>query len=209
MDTNILIVDDHKMFGEGLSLLIKESSNYNVIGTLTVGSDVISYLNALTVDVLFLDIDLPDISGIELAKKLRIEFPLLHIIMLSMHNRPEFFKEFYEMGIAGYIVKNAGKDEILKAIKTVVSGQKYYSDEIINNFLSASASNQSKSKAIITGREREILKLVVQGKSTHEISDALFISKHTVDTHRKNLLSKLNVKNTAELVQVAINEGFI
>lgn len=210
MGSNILIVDDHKLFGEGLASLIGTEKENIVVGIITRGAEVMQYIEKLSVDIVFMDVELPDANGLDLAKKIKLRYPSVAVITLTMHNSPEILKEVVEIGIAGYMVKSSGKDEILQAIKIVTSGQKYYSPEVINNMISSSVSeSNTHGKVIITQREREVLKLVVQGKSTNEISEQLFISKHTVDTHRKNLLSKLNVKNTAELVQIAINEKLI
>jgi DNA-binding NarL/FixJ family response regulator len=207
---NILIADDHKMVIDGLKALLSEEKNIKVIGQALSGNEVIRFLkqNSDQVDLIILDINMPDADGIETAKHVHHQYPRIKILILSMYNRPLFIKNLIEAGVSGYILKNTGKEELLSAISKITNGEDYFSAEITKSIMTSFKEVHLATEAQLTKREQEILRLLAKALTTHEIAEQLFLSTHTIDTHRKNLLSKLNLKNTPALVKYAIENGF-
>jgi len=208
---NIVIVDDHKILAEGLAELIKKTKKFSIAGIITRGSDVIQFLENKLPDIIILDLEMPDISGITLAKEILQKHTGIKILILTMHKEPEYFEELFNAGIKGFINKNADKNEIMEALDMIQQGKTYYGRDIINEYI-----NYQKRPTIdkpedlrITQREKEVLKLILEGNTTLEICEKLFVTKNTIDSHRKNLLSKLGVKNTAELVKLAIEKKLV
>jgi DNA-binding NarL/FixJ family response regulator len=203
---NIVIVDDHKILAEGLAALLRKNREYKIEGIITQGADVLPFLEKHNADIIILDLEMPDIRGNVLAGEILKKYPGMKILILTMHKEPEYFEELFNAGIMGYINKNVDKNEIMEALDTVSKGKNYFGREIINEYI-----NYQKKPVIekheeirITEREKEVLKLILEGNTTLEICEKLFVTKNTIDSHRKNLLSKLGVKNTAELVKLAI-----
>jgi two-component system, NarL family, nitrate/nitrite response regulator NarL len=207
---NILIADDHKMVIDGLKALLSEEKNIKVIGQALSGNEVIRFLkqNSDQVDLIILDINMPDTDGIETAKHVHHQYPRIKILILSMYNRPLFIKNLIEAGVSGYILKNTGKEELLSAISKITNGEDYFSAEITKSIMTSFKEVHLATEAQLTKREQEILRLLAKALTTSEIAEQLFLSTHTIDTHRKNLLSKLNLKNTPALVKYAIENGF-
>jgi DNA-binding NarL/FixJ family response regulator len=207
---NILIVDDHQMLAEGLAELLKKTKKYTIAGIITNGSDVLPFLENSLPDIIILDLELPDISGNKLAQEILKKYTGLKILILTMHKEPEYFESLFSAGIMGYINKNADKNEILDALDAIEKGNTYYGREIINEYINFQKKPADKNEELrITQREKEVLKLILEGNTTLDICAKLFVAKNTVDSHRKNLLSKLGVKNTAELVKLAIEKKLV
>jgi DNA-binding NarL/FixJ family response regulator len=208
---NLLIVDDHKILAEGLAELLKKTKKYKIEGIITKGLDVLPFLENNFPDLIILDLEMPDISGIVLAKEILKKYATAKILILTMHTEPEYFEELFNAGIMGFVNKNADKTEILEALDAIEKGNTFYSRNIIDLYINY----QKKSPADhpeelrITLREKEVLKLILEGNTTLEICEKLFVTKNTIDSHRKNLLSKLGVKNTAELVKLAIEKKLV
>jgi len=204
---NILLVDDHQIVIDGLKQLIHGGSEFKVSHEALTGTDAIKIASDEEVDLILLDINLPDKSGFEVCKTIKDQHPDIKIIALTMHGEAGFISKMIKMGVDGYILKNAGKEIILDAIKTVMNGKRYFSEEVTESLLSreTKAKRMSGSGLIqkLTRREKEILKLVIEELTTDEIAEKLFISSTTVISHRKSLLRKLNAKNTAGLVKAA------
>jgi two-component system nitrate/nitrite response regulator NarL len=207
---NILIADDHKMVIDGLKALLSEEKNIKVIGQALSGNEVIQFLkqNSERVNLIILDINMPDTDGIETSKYVHNQYPKIKILILSMYNRPLFIKNLIEVGVSGYILKNTGKEELLTAISKINDGEDYFSAEITKSIMTSFKETQPAQEGQLTKREQEILRLLAKALTTSEIAEKLFLSTHTIDTHRKNLLSKLNLKNTPALVKYAIENGF-
>ena len=200
----VCITDDHKMVLEGIKLLIDGQDNVVVRGTCRSSTELFDYLQTATPDVILLDINMPGINGIEATKIIKKDYPQIKIIGLSMIAEGNLVKLMLKNGADGYLHKNAGQDEILLAIKSVCSGKKYVSEEITSvliNHVETKISNNPFPK--LSRREEEILKMIIDEKTTQEIADILYISFGTVETHRRNIMIKLGVKNTAGLVRVA------
>lgn len=208
MATKIFIVDDHPMVVAGLHSLLMQLENLEVSGSVSNAFEAIPFLKKNQVDVILLDINLPDISGIDLCKKIHKEFPQIKIIGISTFSERSYISRMIENGALGYLIKSASKEEIAEAIDTVMKGKMY---------LSVSMEHIAKPLSILpsghfpalTKREKEILKLISEGMTNNQIAEQLFISPLTVDSHRKNLLTKLNANNTASLVRVALENQLI
>jgi two-component system, NarL family, nitrate/nitrite response regulator NarL len=208
---NILIVDDHKILAEGLAELIKKAKKYTIEGVLTKGLDVLPFLETHQTDMIILDLEMPDISGIVLAKEILKKYTSMKILILTMHTEPEYFEQLFNAGIMGYMNKNADKNEIWDALESIQAGNTYYSQNVITEYINYQKKPKSdKNEELrITQREKDVLKLILEGNTTLEICVKLCVTKNTVDSHRKNLLSKLGVKNTAELVKLAIEKKLV
>lgn len=210
---SVVIADDHKMFREGISTLLNLSDDIEVIAEAENGAELLRIASTTTFDVAILDIDMGEMSGIEVAEKLSRSNPEIKILVLSMHSEITFVVKMLDAGASGYILKNAGKEEMITAIKAVANGDTYYSKQVSAKLIQQ-LSSKKKIKDIfhgkevpLTERETEVLKLIAQEYSNPEIAEQLFISIRTVDSHRRNLIEKLGVKNTAGLVKYAIKMG--
>lgn len=209
---NIIIVDDHKVLAEGLAELIEKNTSVKVDAIFSNGFDVLFYLKNHTPDLIILDIDMPDISGAVLAKEILSKYKKVKIMILTMHTEATYFEQLFNIGIVGYLNKSASKNEIFEALNTINNGKTYYGREVITEYINAQKEvkpNLEPEDSIITQREKEVLKLIIEGLTTTEMSEKLFVSKYTIDSHRRNLLAKLDVKNTADLVRLAIEKHLV
>jgi DNA-binding NarL/FixJ family response regulator len=204
---NVYIVDDHQLVVAGLTALLEKESNIKLVGTATNARDCLQFFTTKTADIILMDISLPDKSGIDLCIEIKTQYPGIQIIALSSFTQGSYIAQMVENGASGYLLKNADKHEILEAIQTVESGKSYFSFEAGKTY-KATLSKQN-NHPILSKREKEILKHIANGLTNIEISKLLFISLDTVDTHRKNLYIKLNVKNTALLIKVAIENNYL
>lgn len=201
----IFIVDDHPLVIEGFKSMFVNDENIDLVGFAMNAYDAISFLkNNNEVEIAFLDINLPDISGIELCKKIKQEFPKIKCLALSTFNERIYVSKMIENGASGYLLKNSTKEEIMEAMTTIEKGSLYMNVELQENKTSA-----LKGKPILTRREIEVLEQIADGLTNQEIADKLFISTSTVSTHRQNLLLKLDANNTASLIKIAAKFGFI
>jgi len=209
---NIIIADDHKIFLEGLSELLSKEVDLNILGGSGNRLEILEILENQEVHLVIMDIDMGELSGIDLTDEIIQKYPDLKVLALSMHGEKNYIVKMLEAGAKGYILKNAGKEEMLNAIHTVANGNTYFSSQVSSKLIEH-ITNPEKTKKQnlggipITDREIEVLKLIVEEYSNSEIAEKLFISVRTVDTHRRNLLEKLGVKNTAGLVKYAIQKG--
>lgn len=188
------------MFADGIRFLIEHTSDYEVIGVLHFGRDTLPFLSQNPVDILLLDIDLPDISGIELAKAIRQDYPDIKVLALSMLGDIQSIDRMMEAGSVGYCIKSAGRDELFTAIQTVAEGGSYLP---VDYFSQRRAQKDSYERHYLTERETEVIQLIAGGNSTKQIADRLFLSVRTVETHRKNIYRKLGVHTNIELTQYA------
>jgi DNA-binding NarL/FixJ family response regulator len=205
--TKIYIVDDHSVVIEGVVSLLQNLEEIKVCGHGKSANECLLYLENNVVDIILMDINLPDINGVELCAKVKATHPNTKIIALSTYNQISYINRMIASGASGYLLKNITKEELTLAINTVMEGKNYYSAELLETI------NLSKKKgenaSFLTKRENDILKLVVEGLTNPQIGERLFISTDTVDSHRKNLHTKLNVNNTALLVRYAIENGLV
>jgi DNA-binding NarL/FixJ family response regulator len=205
MIIKVFIADDHYMVVEGIRSLLQNEKNIEWLGHAMNAASCLAFLSKQQPDVLLLDINLPDISGLDVCKEVSKKYPEMHILGLSSFNQLSYIKKMIENGASGYVLKNATKEEILEAIEAVMEGKTYLSIEAANTI----KENENTKIPVLTRREKEVLLLIADGLTNSHIADKLFISPATVDTHRTSLLSKFEVKNTANLIRMAVQFGFI
>jgi DNA-binding NarL/FixJ family response regulator len=209
----ILLVDDHKIFTEGIKALLTYEAGYDVIGECQNALQVKEILQSKIIDVVLLDINLGKDSGLDLCKYISDNYPKVRILCVSMYNEESFITKMLKNGALGYLLKNTGADELLKAIKTVNEGKTYQSTEVLEIIMKGMSKQKNYEKNLyqirFTRREKEIMDLIAQGKTTKDMSKDLFISEKTVETHRSNLLSKFGVKNVTGFLKLAIEYGYI
>jgi DNA-binding NarL/FixJ family response regulator len=205
--TKVFIVDDHSVVIEGILSLLQNLPEISVCGYAKTATDCIHFMEKNEVDVILMDINLLDMSGLELCKILKQTHPALKILALSTFNQMSYINKMMTNGASGYLLKNITKDELVQAIQSVMEGNICHScevDEIIKN-----AKKNNEHFPILTKRETDTLKLIAEGFTNPQIGEKLFISPDTVDSHRKNLHTKLGVNNTALLVRYAIEHGLV
>jgi len=208
---NIVIVDDHQMFLEGLSALLENVNDFRIIDTLENGKQVFPIIDTLSIDIIVTDINMPEMDGIELSKKIKQQYPHIKTLILSTHSDINMIQKCIKNGVDGYLLKNAEKEELITAIKEIYKGEKYFSQSVKDDYMNSVFTNSKNTDPLVqlSRRETEVLKLITEEYTAQEIADKLFISQNTVNTHRKNLLSKLNAKNTAGLVMYAVQNGLL
>lgn len=201
----ILLVDDHRLFMEGLELLLKEQDEWEIKALVSSGNEALKFLQIEPVDLVLLDYQMPEMDGIETLKTIRRLHPGTKTMLLSMHKSAPLIRELMAAGGEGFVLKNADKSEFVQAIRKVLSGGKYFSGELMEELVKTP--EMAVGESSLTEREKEIIREICQGLSTQEIADKLFISYRTVETHRKNLMDKLEMKNIASLVRWALERG--
>lgn len=204
MKTSIFIVDDHYLVIEGIRSLLQHEKQLEWMGHAMNAASCMEFLKHHQPHVILLDVNLPDKSGTELCKEVKKLYPSLFILGLSTFNQQAVVRNMMENGASGYVLKNATKEELLEAIDLVVSGETYFSEEVMH-----ALNEPQPQQPVITRREKEVLQLIAEGLTNTEIADKLFISVPTVNTHRKSIIEKFDVKNTASLIGKAIKTGII
>lgn len=204
MKTSVFIVDDHYMVIEGIHSLLQNEKEIEWMGHATNAASCFAFLKQQQPDIILMDVNLPDMSGTELCKQVKESYPEVQVLGLSTFNQQPIILNMMGNGASGYLLKNATKEEIFKAIREVMSGKTYFSME-------AALSLREKNPGIplITRREKEVLSLIADGFTNAEIAEKLFISVATVNTHRKSLLEKFNVNNTAGLIKIAAKNNLV
>ena len=204
MKTSIFIVDDHYMVIEGIRSLLQNEKGIEWMGHATNAASCLGFLKNQQTDIILMDINLPDMSGIDLCKEVRQKYPSVFVLGLSTFNQQAFIRNMIDKGASGYVLKNADKEELLEAIAAVQQGKTFLSHEA-----NLSLRDKEDKMPPISRREKEVLLLIADGLTNNEIADKLFISVPTVNTHRKSLLEKLEAKNTAILIGRATKLGLI
>lgn len=202
----VLIVDDHPMVLEGMRSMLAEINFVSISGTAVNAYEAIQQIKASPPDILITDINMPEISGIELTAKVKKEFPEVKVIAMSTFKERSYISQMIQSGASGYLVKSASKEEIEEAILSVHEGKLYMSLDIN---LSADEKQNIGKAPVISSREKEVLELIADGLTNPQIAAKLFISMHTVDSHRKNLLTKFGINNTASLIKLAAKYNMI
>jgi len=202
----VFVVDDHPLVQEGMRSLLGTEKGIELCGYAMTAQSCLGFFVHNSADVILMDINLPDMNGIDLCKEIKTKYPGIMVLALSTFNQGSYVTKMMENGASGYIVKNADKKELLDAIQEVSRGKTYLSFEAGQ---AIRRNNESVQIPVITRREKEILVLIAEGFTNPEIAHKLFVSSSTVDSHRKNLLAKLNVKNTASLVKFAMDHELI
>jgi DNA-binding NarL/FixJ family response regulator len=209
---SIIICDDHQILVQGLKSLLKDHEEIEVIATANNGEELLQILKTKTPEIILLDIEMPLMDGLETLKHIKKINPFIKVLFLTIHSDKSTIQKIMNHGAQGYILKSAGKNELLEAIRKAKNGQIYMSDKatqilIEKEKLEALSENSENKIEKLTQREIEILKLITEGYSNTEIGSMLYISPRTVDTHRTNIMKKLNVKNIAGLIKYAIQNG--
>lgn len=212
----VLIVDDHQIMIDGIKSMLEDNERIFVAGEANNGLEALGFLSVTLVDVVLMDVEMPIMNGIDASKQIRLRFPDIKILALTTYDEKSIINTMLDLGVNGYILKNINREVLVNAIETVAAGQTYLGSDVkIAMVKNKSIDVQSFPKEEITstenlsGREMDVLKAVVNGLSNKEIASSLFISPKTVETHRNNIMKKLEVHNTASLVKKAIKSGLI
>jgi len=208
---SVIIADDHQMFIDGIKVLLEKDHNISIVGESLNGQLLLDLLQRKKTDIVLVDINMPKMDGLDVTKIIRKKYPHLKVIILTMYNTKQYITSMLAAGASGYILKNAGKDELVKAIQTVYNGETYYSQEVTAAVMDSFRKKESlqNTTPVFTKREKDVLRLLAEDLTAAAIADKLNISHHTVDAHRKNMLSKCNVRTTVGLVKFALERGLI
>ncbi|MEM6800175.1 MAG: response regulator transcription factor [Bacteroidota bacterium] len=203
----LILADDHQMFREGIKSLLISEGDIQVVGEASDGEELLVEINSLEADIVLLDIEMPKMGGLEVMREFKKKNVEIKVLVLSMHKSPEFVRKIFQAGAAGYLQKDAGKESLLKAIREMQIRGTYFPPELASVLIESLQNKKQGTK--ISKRELEVINLIVDGLTTKEIAAKLFLSKHTVESHRQNILLKLGLKNSAELVKYALQNGLI
>ncbi len=209
----LLLTDDHQMLLDGIRSLLKREKDIEIIAEANNGKTALEILqqqadNNTPIDVLLTDISMPQMDGVELTRLAKLRFPDLKVLVLTMHNERALIEQILAVEAEGYILKNIGRKELIKAIKKVAEGSSHYSPEVLEVIMQKKNSKDEKNSSL-TKRETEIVQLICKEYSSAEIAETLFISTRTVETHRKNILHKINVKNVVGLIKFAFKNQLV
>jgi DNA-binding NarL/FixJ family response regulator len=204
----VFIVDDHPVVIEGIHSLLQNEKDIEWVGQAMTAQSCLGFFVSNTADIVLMDISMPDMSGIELCAVMREKYPGVFILGLSTFNQGLYIKKMMENGASGYILKNSSKEELISAIHSIYKGNIFFNGEV-GQALTAYQRSSMIELPVLTRREKEILELIAEGYTNPQIAEKIFLSQFTVDTHRKNILAKLNVKNTASLIRFAVEQKLI
>lgn len=211
MATKILLADDHQIIRDGLRTLLEKQANMAVAGEAENGRDAVRLARELEPDVIIMDIAMPDLNGIEATRQVKAEAPEVKIIALSMHSDKRFVTGILQAGASGYLLKDCAFEELAGAIQTVIAGKIYLSPGVagvvVDDYLQQLSKTATAPTGALTPREREVLQLLAEGKSTKQIAASLYLSVKTIESFRKQIMDKLNLRTVAELTKYAIREG--
>jgi DNA-binding NarL/FixJ family response regulator len=211
MSTKILLADDHKITRQGLRSLLEKQKDMEVIAEADNGRAAVQMAAEMAPDIIIMDVTMPDLNGVEAAKQILAKSPDIKIIALSMHSDALFVTEMLKSGATGYLLKDCAFEELTRAIRTVADGKTYLSPAIsgvvVEDYLHRLTTAEFTSPDVLTDREKEVVQLMAEGNSTKQIALKLHISVKTVETHRRQIMSKLDIHNVAELTKYAIRKG--
>jgi len=211
----VILVDDHKLFREGLKFVIQQMDNMEVVAEASNGKEFLEILENQEVDLVLMDIAMPELNGIEATKQAVEKYPGIRILVLSMFCDEEYYFQMIQAGVMGFVLKEVGKNELEEAIAAVLRGENYFSQKLLRDIIMNLNNPTQKQKAPVeskvdlTKRELEVLKLICEGLSNSQIADKLFISLRTVEGHKSNLISKTGVKNSISLVMYALKNKLV
>jgi len=209
----LLLADDHKIVRDGIKLMLEPQAGLDVVAEADNGNEVLKNLENQVVDLVVMDINMPEMDGITATKKIKEKHPDVKVLALTMSNDDLHIRQMIQAGASGYIMKSAGRNELKEAIETIMSGKHYFSNEATQSIMMDLVKGKGKSSAPdpihITDRELEILELIIKEFTNQEIAEKLYISSRTVDAHRRNLLQKTGARNTAGLVKYAFQHNLI
>ena len=208
-DIRLLLVDDHHIVLDGIKALLDEVEGFDCVATADNGQKALDMLNVFDVDVVLMDIDMPVMNGMEATKRIKKEYPKVRVISLTQHSERGMVQKLLDCGSDGYLLKNIAQDELTTAIRRVYNGENVFSSEVTMRLAGkAVEKNASGIDVELTEREIEILSLISEGLSSKQVGEKLFISPRTVDTHRTNLMNKLDIHNIAGLIRFALKNGY-
>jgi DNA-binding NarL/FixJ family response regulator len=210
MNIRIILADDHTILRDGLSRSFEQESDIKVIGQASDGHSAVDLVRELRPDVVIMDIGMPDLNGVEATRKITKNHPQVKVIGLSMHSSDKYVREMFKAGASGYLLKNCPFEELTKAVRTVAGGKTYISSSIGDMIIKEYAIKPDKEKSaftLLSQREREVLQLLAEGKTTKQIAKHLHISPKTVEAHRLRIMERLDIDNVAQLTKYAIQEG--
>lgn len=212
----ILIADDHALIRTGIATLLQSYPEFVVVGEATDGAEAVEMTGKVQPDVVLIDLAMPKMNGIEATRQIRERFPKTRVLVLTMHENDEYIYQILKSGAGGYVLKDASREELCNAIRAVARGEKFFSPRVSEIMVESFVKRReqppvelSSTDIPLTKREKEILSLVVEGLTNQQIADKLFISPRTVDTHRTNIMQKLNLHDVASLVRYAIKHGLV
>ncbi|MBX0289327.1 response regulator transcription factor [Hymenobacter sp. HSC-4F20] len=213
----IALADDHAIIRDGIRALLQEEEDMAVVGEASNGHQLLALLPDVAVDVVLLDINMPELDGYGTLQQLQRLYPQVRVLILSMLNHQEYVNKMLQAGASGYVLKNVGKAEILFAIRSVAAGRQFLCTELGVDMLyklssegdQPTPSEEDKKVPALSRRETEVLKLIGEGLTTSEIAEKLFTSKRTIETHRQNIIEKTQVRNTAALIKYAVTQGLL
>ena len=205
----LLIADDHIIIRNGLKLMLSKNPKFKIVAEVSSGQEAIDYIdnNSNDIDVILMDIDMPGVNGIEATKTINKNHPNIKILALSMHDEEVYITSMIDAGATGYILKQADVYEISQAIESTALGKKFYSNEVSITIINSLHKKSQDKGNELSVREMEILSLIAAGLTNKEVGEKLFISARTVESHRRNILDKLDFKNTAEMIRYAIENN--
>lgn len=211
MTKRVLLADDHRIFRDGLRPLLSNHPAFEVVGEAEDGLKALDLCGELQPDLAVLDISMPGLNGIALTRRLQRDHPTIQVIILSMHSDRRYVLEALKAGARGYVLKDAGFEELLRGCLAVTEGGVFLSqdvsEQVIRDYIAVADGEETSVFSILSGREREVLQLLAEGLSTKEIADRLVLSAKTVESHRKAVMDKLEIRSIAELTKYAIREG--
>lgn len=209
---HILLADDHAMFRQGIKRIIEESDNLKIVGEVGDGLELLEFLKNRSVDMVILDISMPNMRGIEATREAKVIRPDIKVLILTIHKNTEYVQHSIKAGADGYLIKEDSDTELLTAINKVLQGERYISHdlslELADNFLRKGRKGAKHPFDRLTIREREVLKLIAEGKSSKDVAGLLFISPRTAEHHRANIRKKLGIQSTADLTKYALKKGY-
>ncbi len=209
----IVLADDHIILRQGVKKIIEEYGDLKVVGEAGDGLELLDLLKRSTPDMVILDISMPNLRGIEAAREIKNVYPSIKILILTMHKKTEYVYYALSAGVEGYLLKEDTESELFSAIETIRSGKSYvsanFATDMTEELVQYCMGERKESSELLTTREKEVLKLIAEGKSSKEIASLLFISIYTVNNHRANIIKKLKLKRTADLVRYAIDKGYL
>jgi len=202
----IVLADDHALFRKGVRKIIEEVPDLKVVGEVKDGLEILELLKKTSPDLVILDISMPNLRGLEAAREIKGLYPQVKVLLLTMHKKKDFLQQGLEAGVDGFLVKEDADTELLQAVQSIRKGEKYYSP-LLSSRLADLAFHRGE-KDPLTKREKEVAKLLAEGKSSKEIAQMLYISIYTVRRHRDNIMRKLDLKGLADLVRYALDQGY-
>ncbi len=208
----VVLADDHALFRGGVRRILEEIKGVEVIGEAGDGLALLELLKTTTPDLVVLDISMPNLRGLEAIREIKKLQPRTHVLMLTMHKEGDYLSQALTAGASGYLLKQEADPELVNAVQTIRLGKTYLSphiSDLVPDLLRRRQEPGGLPKEVLTHREREIVKLLVDGKTSKEIAELLYISLRTVQNHRANIMHKLNIKRTADLVKYALHKGYV